>query len=248
MTAVAREAIRRLRGPPSLGASPIAFIDHIQRAPKHPSGERTQAVHAQPQNPLTLTAAATTSAPILNPSHFPSFLLQTNISVSLKVESSTLRMLQMLRLQQQQQQQQQQQDHQQLPLGTRGWVVMPPESSSSSSSGSIISISTSSRLVEFVFHHFLNQSSSPHASFLPSSNNASQVYLHLKQAAINKDAYLSWMHAQSPFFTSSVEAPRLNYYCWNRNPSSRYPKRANNGARPKCRVMRKLRKRLRTGR
>lgn len=41
---------------------------------------------------------------------------------------------------------------------------------------------------------------------------------------------------------------RITYYCWNRNPSSRYPKKANKGARPKCRVMRKIRKRLRTGR
>lgn len=48
--------------------------------------------------------------------------------------------------------------------------------------------------------------------------------------------------------TPEDECRTTKYYCWNRNPSSRYPKKANNGARPKCRVMRKIRKRLRTGR
>nr|CEL70938.1 TPA: hypothetical protein BN1204_066055 [Neospora caninum Liverpool] len=38
------------------------------------------------------------------------------------------------------------------------------------------------------------------------------------------------------------------YYCWNRNPSARYPKKGNKGCRPVCRAMRKIRKRLRTGR
>lgn len=38
------------------------------------------------------------------------------------------------------------------------------------------------------------------------------------------------------------------YHCWNRNPSARYPKVGNKGARPVCRAMRKIRKRLRTGR
>ncbi|PFH38027.1 hypothetical protein BESB_003680 [Besnoitia besnoiti] len=38
------------------------------------------------------------------------------------------------------------------------------------------------------------------------------------------------------------------YYCWNRNPSARYPKKGNKGCRPVCRAMRKIRKRLKTGR
>lgn len=34
---------------------------------------------------------------------------------------------------------------------------------------------------------------------------------------------------------------------WNRSPGARYPKKANNGARPDCRSVRKIRKRLKTG-
>ncbi|CAD2093735.1 conserved Plasmodium protein, unknown function [Plasmodium vinckei lentum] len=34
---------------------------------------------------------------------------------------------------------------------------------------------------------------------------------------------------------------------WNRSPGARYPKKANNGARPDCRSLRKIRKRLKTG-
>ncbi|EAN31422.1 hypothetical protein TpMuguga_04g00070 [Theileria parva strain Muguga] len=34
---------------------------------------------------------------------------------------------------------------------------------------------------------------------------------------------------------------------WNRNPGCRYPSKANKGARPDCRSLRKIRKRLRTG-
>ncbi|GAW83111.1 hypothetical protein, conserved [Plasmodium gonderi] len=34
---------------------------------------------------------------------------------------------------------------------------------------------------------------------------------------------------------------------WNRSPGARYPKKANNGARPDCRSIRKIRKRLKTG-
>ncbi|UVC54549.1 hypothetical protein MACJ_004100 [Theileria orientalis] len=34
---------------------------------------------------------------------------------------------------------------------------------------------------------------------------------------------------------------------WNRNPGSRYPSKANHGARPDCRSLRKIRKRLKTG-
>ncbi|KAG6439943.1 uncharacterized protein BBOV_IV006835 [Babesia bovis T2Bo] len=34
---------------------------------------------------------------------------------------------------------------------------------------------------------------------------------------------------------------------WNRNPGCRYPSKANHGARPDCRSLRKIRKRLRTG-
>ncbi|SOV18722.1 conserved Plasmodium protein, unknown function [Plasmodium sp. gorilla clade G2] len=36
-------------------------------------------------------------------------------------------------------------------------------------------------------------------------------------------------------------------YFWNRSPGARYPKKANNGARPDCRSVRKIRKRLKTG-
>lgn len=34
---------------------------------------------------------------------------------------------------------------------------------------------------------------------------------------------------------------------WNRAPGAKYPKKANNGARPDCRSLRKIRKRLKTG-
>ncbi|CRH04032.1 conserved Plasmodium protein, unknown function [Plasmodium relictum] len=34
---------------------------------------------------------------------------------------------------------------------------------------------------------------------------------------------------------------------WNRSPGARYPKKANNGSRPDCRSLRKIRKRLKTG-
>ncbi|KAI4835895.1 hypothetical protein MKS88_005113 [Plasmodium brasilianum] len=34
---------------------------------------------------------------------------------------------------------------------------------------------------------------------------------------------------------------------WNRSPGARYPKKANNGARPDCRSVRKIRKRFKTG-
>lgn len=54
--------------------------------------------------------------------------------------------------------------------------------------------------------------------------------------------------AESVVCTPEDGRKRVTYRCWNRNPSSRYPKKANKGARPKCRVMRKIRKRLRTGR
>eukprot|EP00922_Rhytidocystis_sp_ex-Travisia-forbesii_P007651 GHVS01011285.1.p1 GENE.GHVS01011285.1~~GHVS01011285.1.p1 ORF type:complete len:155 (+),score=49.09 GHVS01011285.1:43-507(+) len=37
-------------------------------------------------------------------------------------------------------------------------------------------------------------------------------------------------------------------FCGNRGPGARYPKPANNGCRRCCRMMRKIRKRLRTGR
>ncbi|CEM33169.1 unnamed protein product [Vitrella brassicaformis CCMP3155] len=37
-------------------------------------------------------------------------------------------------------------------------------------------------------------------------------------------------------------------YCWNRSPCNSWPKRANRGARPTCRFMRRIRRRLRTGR
>lgn len=41
---------------------------------------------------------------------------------------------------------------------------------------------------------------------------------------------------------------RLPWQCANRSPLGRVPKPANNGARPRCVVMRRLRKRLRIGR
>ncbi|AFZ79961.1 hypothetical protein BEWA_028100 [Theileria equi strain WA] len=37
------------------------------------------------------------------------------------------------------------------------------------------------------------------------------------------------------------------FLLWSRNPGARYPSKANHGARPDCRSLRKIRKRLRTG-
>eukprot|EP00933_Yihiella_yeosuensis_P074036 TRINITY_DN82863_c0_g1_i1.p1 TRINITY_DN82863_c0_g1~~TRINITY_DN82863_c0_g1_i1.p1 ORF type:complete len:130 (+),score=8.49 TRINITY_DN82863_c0_g1_i1:57-446(+) len=46
----------------------------------------------------------------------------------------------------------------------------------------------------------------------------------------------------------STEATATPLECANRSPLARIPKPANKGARPRCVVMRKLRKRARTGR
>ncbi|CTQ41268.1 conserved Plasmodium protein, unknown function [Babesia microti strain RI] len=40
----------------------------------------------------------------------------------------------------------------------------------------------------------------------------------------------------------------LPMMCWNRNPVARFPKKANHGALPKSHALRRIRKRLRTGR
>ncbi|SBT78962.1 conserved Plasmodium protein, unknown function [Plasmodium ovale] len=46
-------------------------------------------------------------------------------------------------------------------------------------------------------------------------------------------------------FSKKKETGILHF--WNRSPGARYPKKANNGARPDCRSVRKIRKRLKTG-
>lgn len=76
-----------------------------------------------------------------------------------------------------------------------------------------------------------------------SSQLGHQPPLHMDALCLYKDE-----GGNSDICTLEDGCRKVKYYCWNRNPSSRYPKKANNGARPKCRVMRKIRKRLRTGR
>ncbi|KJP85454.1 hypothetical protein AK88_04893 [Plasmodium fragile] len=46
---------------------------------------------------------------------------------------------------------------------------------------------------------------------------------------------------------SPVGTSKQTLLFWNRSPGARYPKKANNGARPDCRSVRKIRKRLKTG-
>lgn len=47
--------------------------------------------------------------------------------------------------------------------------------------------------------------------------------------------------------TSPENTSKQTLLFWNRSPGARYPKKANNGARPDCRSVRKIRKRLKTG-
>ncbi|EUD65781.1 hypothetical protein C922_03764 [Plasmodium inui San Antonio 1] len=46
---------------------------------------------------------------------------------------------------------------------------------------------------------------------------------------------------------SPEDSSKQTLLFWNRSPGARYPKKANNGARPDCRSVRKIRKRLKTG-
>ncbi|KAL8447997.1 hypothetical protein Emag_004111 [Eimeria magna] len=244
MTALARVAVRRLWGPPAWGAPATALTEHFQIA-SHSSGKRMRTAHAQRSNyfeatEAPLTAAAAAGAAIFAPSLFAP-PLQTDIPASVRAESCISRLLQMLRLQQQQQQQQLQHE-------ARGWMMSSADrSGSSSSSSSSRWTAAHHNLPGFALPLLLDRTIPHLAPSLPSSK-AVQVYSQLQQAAVGEeDACGASVHAQC-VLTETVGNKRLRYYCWNRNPSSRYPKRANNGARPKCRVMRKLRKRLRTGR
>ncbi|KAL8274117.1 hypothetical protein Esti_001959 [Eimeria stiedai] len=193
MGAVAREVLRRLWGAPSLWASPTAFLEHLRSSPLS-SGKRMRAAHAQPRIASRLreappTAAATASAPILPLSLFAP-LLQTTGPASVETESSTFRLLQMLRLQQQQRQVQHE---------ARGSVMMPADGSSSVSNSS----SSSSRhtalssLPGFALFFCPCKTPPPLAalSWLPSTN-AVHVYLQLKQAAVGEDASGPSVHAQ----------------------------------------------------
>ncbi|KEP60727.1 UNVERIFIED_CONTAM: hypothetical protein HHA_454970 [Hammondia hammondi] len=63
-----------------------------------------------------------------------------------------------------------------------------------------------------------------------------------------QDSPLSRIKDEDSLSLPGTENEADGYYCWNRNPSARYPKKGNKGCRPVCRAMRKIRKRLRTGR
>nr|CEL78604.1 TPA: hypothetical protein BN1205_001893 [Toxoplasma gondii VEG] len=63
-----------------------------------------------------------------------------------------------------------------------------------------------------------------------------------------QDSLLSRIKDEVGLSLPGTENETDGYYCWNRNPSARYPKKGNKGCRPVCRAMRKIRKRLRTGR
>ncbi|KAL8450462.1 hypothetical protein Emed_002550 [Eimeria media] len=184
MTALARNAVRRLWGAPLWGAPPSPMTEQFQRVSLS-SGKRMRAVHAQAVNHTRTreapsTAAVIATVPVFSPSLFTP-ILQTDFPKSFQAEASTSRLLQVLSLQQQQQQQQE------LQHKTPGWGMSADTSSSSSSSSSSSRwIAAHHNLPESAFPLFLDKSISPVASLLPFSS-AAEVYLQLQQIALNEE-------------------------------------------------------------
>ncbi|SPJ12502.1 conserved Plasmodium protein, unknown function [Plasmodium sp. DRC-Itaito] len=68
-----------------------------------------------------------------------------------------------------------------------------------------------------------------------------------KSLFLNDNIFIYNINQNTNENLSNANKERKVLHFWNRAPGARYPKKANNGARPDCRSVRKIRKRLKTG-
>ncbi|CZT99813.1 hypothetical protein PFAG_05168 [Plasmodium falciparum Santa Lucia] len=85
-------------------------------------------------------------------------------------------------------------------------------------------------------------------NFIKINNTGYKIVTHKnKSLFLNDNIFIYNLNQNTNENLSNGNEERKVLHFWNRSPGARYPKKANNGARPDCRSVRKIRKRLKTG-
>ncbi|KYN93763.1 conserved Plasmodium protein, unknown function [Plasmodium reichenowi] len=84
--------------------------------------------------------------------------------------------------------------------------------------------------------------------FIKINNTGYKIVTHKNESLfLNDNIFIYNLNQNTNENLSNGNEERKVLHFWNRSPGARYPKKANNGARPDCRSVRKIRKRLKTG-
>ncbi|CDO66589.1 conserved Plasmodium protein, unknown function [Plasmodium reichenowi] len=85
-------------------------------------------------------------------------------------------------------------------------------------------------------------------NFIKINNTGYKIVTHENESLfLNDNIFIYNLNQNTNENLSNGNEERKVLHFWNRSPGARYPKKANNGARPDCRSVRKIRKRLKTG-